>query len=402
MGGKIQIITNIVASATTNIITNTIPAADQQIAQTNEFMQSAVATNLTEMFPFLETSVLDNTILAYIASLLILILGITIVLIVHRIVLHRIHRIAEKSQTKTDDFIVQLVRKDLLPFLYFGAFYLATRFLILNKFIDDAINIIGVILICVLLVLFISSLIRYFLTNWLIKRETDEKRLRTLKSIVPMVNIVVWIIGVIFLLDNLGFDISAVVAGLGIGGIAVALAAQAVLGDLFSYFSILLDRPFELGDFIIVGDLMGTVERIGLKTTRIRSLSGEQLIFSNTDLTKSRVSNYKRMQTRRVVFGFGVVYETPLAKLKKIPEIVKEIIVSLGKEAVFDRAHFQKFGDFSLDFEAVYIAQTADYNRYMDLQQTINLALFERFQKEKIEFAYPTQVVNVNQMGGKK
>jgi small-conductance mechanosensitive channel len=398
MGEQITIVTNIITNKTFNL---TIPAV-QAANQTNGFMQSALATNLTETFPFLKNEALGNTVLAYLTSLLILALGITLVLIIQFFVFSRLKRLAEKTRPEVDDFIVDLGRKNLVPLLYFGVFYLAARFLNMGVFLDNIIRIAAVILLSIFTIRVVSSLARFYITNRLIKREKDEKRLHTFKSIIPMVNIIIWIIGALFLMGNLGFDISTVVAGLGIGGIAVALAAQTVLGDMFSYFSILLDRPFELGDFIIVGDFMGTVEKIGVKTTRIRSLGGEQLIFSNTDLTNSRVRNYKRMQTRRVVFSFGVVYETPLARLKQIPAIVKEIIDALGGDAVFDRAHFQKYGNFSLDFEAVYIAQTADYNRYMDLQQEVNLALFERFRKEKIEFAYPTQVVYVNQPGGKK
>ncbi|NPV02789.1 MAG: mechanosensitive ion channel family protein [Brevinematales bacterium] len=365
-------------------------------------MRSALATNLTATFPFLRNEAFGNTMLSYLTGLLILALGITLVMVIQFIIFGRLKRLAEKTRPEIDDFVVELGRKNLVPLLYFGTFYLATRVLNLGAFLDNIIRIAAIILLSIFAIRIVSSLARFFITNRLIKREKDEKRLHTFKSIIPMVNIIIWIIGALFLMGNLGFDISTVVAGLGIGGIAVALAAQAVLGDMFSYFSILLDRPFELGDFIIVGDFMGTVEKIGVKTTRIRSLGGEQLIFSNTDLTNSRVRNYKRMQTRRVVFSFGVVYQTPLAQIKMIPSIVKEIIDSLGGEAVFDRAHFQKYGNSSLDFEAVYIAQTADYNRYMDLQQEINLALFERFAKEKIEFAYPTQVVYVNQPKPKK
>jgi small-conductance mechanosensitive channel len=183
-----------------------------------------------------------------------------------------------------------------------------------------------------------------------------------------------------------------VVAGLGIGGIAVALAAQAVLGDLFSYFSILMDRPFELGDFIIIDDYMGTIEHIGIKTTRIRSLGGEQLVFSNTDLTGSRIRNYKRMEQRRIVFRIGVVYQTPVEKLKEIPGIIKGIMDAIP-EARTDRAHFASYGDSSLDFEIVYYVLTGDYNKYMDIQQEINLSLAEEFERRGIEFAYPTRTL---------
>ena len=195
-------------------------------------------------------------------------------------------------------------------------------------------------------------------------------------------------------MDNLGFKISTVIAGLGIGGVAVGLASQAILKDLFSYFSIIFDRPFEVGDFIIIGEYLGSVEHIGAKTTRIRSLSGEQLIFSNTDLTDSRVRNYKRMEKRRVLFRLGVVYQTSLKQLKEIPGIIETVIKNVN-DTIFDRAHFLSYGDFSLVFEIVYYVIGADYNKYMDIQQQINFAIKEEFERKGIEFAYPTQTLFV-------
>jgi len=193
-------------------------------------------------------------------------------------------------------------------------------------------------------------------------------------------------------LDNLGVNITALVAGMGIGGIAVALAAQNILGDLFASISIVLDKPFVINDFIIVGDYMGSVEHIGVKTTRIRSLSGEQIVFSNTDLLNSRVRNFKRMVERRVVFSFGVVYGTPAEKLEAIPGIVRGIIEAIDGTR-FDRAHFAKYGDSSLDFEVVYFVVTGDYNVYMDIQQAINLAIYRSFEDEGLGFAFPTQTI---------
>jgi small-conductance mechanosensitive channel len=186
--------------------------------------------------------------------------------------------------------------------------------------------------------------------------------------------------------------ITTLVASLGIGGIAVAMALQNILGDIFASLSILLDKPFVVGDFIIVETHMGTVEYIGLKTTRIRSLSGEQLVFSNSDLLKSRIRNYKRMAERRVVFSIGVVYQTDHDTLKKIPDLIRKIIEDQD-QVRFDRSHFQGYGEFSLNFETVYYVLSPDYNRYMDVQQAINLAIFRQFETLNIGFAYPTQTV---------
>jgi small-conductance mechanosensitive channel len=193
-------------------------------------------------------------------------------------------------------------------------------------------------------------------------------------------------------LENLGVDVTALIAGLGVGGIAIALAVQNVLGDLFGSLTITLDKPFVVGDFIVVGSEMGTIEKIGIKTTRVRSLGGEQLIFGNNDLLSSRIRNYKRMQERRIVFTFGVAYQTSAEQLHSIASGVREIVAGM-EQTRFDRCHFQKFGASSLDFEVVYFVLSAEYNVYMDVQQAINLELMRLVQRLGAEFAYPTQTI---------
>ena len=207
-----------------------------------------------------------------------------------------------------------------------------------------------------------------------------------------VLRLAVWTFIVLVILDNLGVQITALIAGLGVGGVAVALATQNILGDLFASLSIVLDKPFVVGDFLSIGEYLGSVEKVGLKTTRVRSLSGEQLIFSNTDLLNSRIRNFGRMFERRVVFTIGVTYETPAGKLRLIPAIIREAIEAHEKVR-FDRSHFQKYGDFALLFESVYYVLSPDYYYYMDVQQAVNLDLFERFAAEGIEFAYPTQTL---------
>jgi small-conductance mechanosensitive channel len=210
--------------------------------------------------------------------------------------------------------------------------------------------------------------------------------------------VAVWTTVFLLVLDNFGIDITALITGLGIGGIAVALAVQNVLSDTFASISIILDKPFEVGDFIIVGDLLGVVENIGIKTTRVRSLSGEQLVFGNNDLLSSRIRNFKRMYERRVAFGFGVLYETPIEKLEWIPGMVREGIEAL-EQTRFDRAHFKGFGESSLDFEIVYYVLAPDYALYMDIQQKINLHIMREFAREGVDFAYPTRMLHVKRAG---
>jgi small-conductance mechanosensitive channel len=206
--------------------------------------------------------------------------------------------------------------------------------------------------------------------------------------------LVLWSVLLLVALDNVGVDINALITGLGIGGIAVALAAQNILGDLFASLSIMFDKPFVLGDFIVVGDLMGTVEKIGMKTTRVRALSGEQLIFSNNDLLSSRIRNLKRMQERRVVFTVGVTYQTPADKLERIPAMIREIIQA-QQGTRFDRSHFLNWGDSALLIETVYWVQSPEFQVYADIHQQVNLAIYRRFENEGIEFAYPTRTVHL-------
>lgn len=207
-----------------------------------------------------------------------------------------------------------------------------------------------------------------------------------------MVRIVVWTMMFLSILANLGVDITAMVASLGVGGIAIALAVQTLLSDVFASLSIGLDKPFEVGDFVVFGDVAGNIEHIGLKTTRIRALSGEQIVCSNADLLKQILHNYKRMNTRRIVFRFGVTYNTPSDKMREITALVKQIIDDLGN-ANFDRAHFVAFDDSQLTFEVVYIMQVSDYNQYMDAQQEINLKLLDGLRGMGVQFAFPTRSV---------
>lgn len=335
---------------------------------------------------------LQNTVTDYLIFLIVILVGGLAIQVFKKIILKQLSIWARKTATDIDDFLIQVIGRTVVPLLYFGVFYLATRGLTLHPTIGRVINILGLVLLTFYGVRFLSALIDYFLKNYLLRVKDDKDKERSLKGMQRVAKVIIWGLALVLLMDNLGFKISAVIAGLGIGGVAIALAAQAILGDLFSYFSILFDRPFEIGDFIIIGEYSGTIEHIGVKTTRIRSLGGEQLIFSNTDLTNSRVRNYKRMDRRRVVFKLGVVYPTKVKRLKEIPGLIKDVINST-EDAEFNRAHFSSYGDFDLVFEVVYYVLGRDYSKYMDTQQEINFKIKEEFEKRKIEFAYPTQTL---------
>lgn len=340
----------------------------------------------------------QNTVQDYLLFLMILLAGIVALRIFKAIILKRIKVFTQKTAIEIDEFLVGLFEKMALPLLYFGIFYLASRYLVLTEGINKVINLCAIILLTIQGIRFAIALVGYGMEKyWARKEGLTEANKRNLNTLLKILKVVIWGLGLVFLLDNLGFKISAVIAGLGIGGVAVALAAQAVLGDLFSYFAIFFDKPFEIGDFIIVDDFLGVVEHIGIKTTRLRSLGGEQVVFSNSDLTDHRIRNYKRMEKRRVVFKLGVTYQTTLGQLKEIPLIITKIIKNI-EDTVFDRAHFFSFGDFSLIFEVVYYVLSSDYNKYMDTQQKINFAIKEEFEKRKIEFAYPTQTVYLSKI----
>ncbi len=341
---------------------------------------------------FLKKEFLGNTVFDYITFALILILGFILIKIAKAILTSYLKKIARRLKVGFDEVLLKILNKMVMPLVYFGLFYLATRGLFLHQTLSKIIDIIGIALLTLIAVRMVMMLIEYLLKDYWQKKAPDASRISTVNALLPAIRVVVWGIGLVFLLDNLGFEISAVIAGLGIGGVAIALASQAVLGDMFNYFAILFDKPFEVGDFIIVGDFLGSIEHIGIKTTRLRSLGGEQLVFSNTDLTSTRIRNYKRMQKRRVLFRLGVIYQTAVSQMKEIPDIIKGIIENT-EGTTFERAHFASFGDFSLVIEVVYYVLSPDYNVYMDTQQKINYDIMEEFEKRGLEFAYPTQTI---------
>lgn len=337
-----------------------------------------------------------NTVSKWVFAAIILMICLVLASTFKHIIVVRLKKWSSKTQTMADDFIIHIIEKNAVPVLYFVAFYFSFNTLAFPKNISNIFRIVFSVFVTYFVLRTITVLVKHLLISSIKTEEvTQGAKEKQVKGILIVVNIVIWVVGGIFLIDNLGYKVSTLLAGLGIGGIAIALAAQTILGDLFSYFVIFFDRPFEIGDFIIVDDKMGTIEYIGIKTTRIRALSGEQLICSNTFLTNARVHNYKRMQERRVVFKIGVVYETGYAHLQKIPEMVKAIISST-KDTRFDRGHFSGFGDFSLNFEFVYYILSSDYNIFMDKQQAIYLEIVKKFGEESINFAYPTQTILFN------
>lgn len=329
-----------------------------------------------------------------------IIVGVLCVLALLRYVISRVvAALAKRTATDLDDHAAKLIAGTKLWLLFPLALYAGASALELPAKLEHAVNLLVVVAIIFQIVLWVNGFIGLWVERQVEKRRgVDGEGVTALTLLGFAARVVVWALMLLLILDQLGFDITALVAGLGIGGVAIALAVQNILGDLFASLSIVLDKPFVVGDFIIVDDLLGTVEYIGLKTTRVRSLSGELIIFSNNDLLKSRIRNFKIMRERRAVFSVQVTYDTPLAKLDAIPGILRAAVEN-RQQTRFDRAHFKGFSDSALDFEVVYYVTRPDYNVYMDAQQAINLEIVRRFREEGIEFAFPTRTLYVQGAG---
>ena len=300
---------------------------------------------------------------------------------------------AAETENELDDLLLDLARRTSVALLFLPAIYLGARALVVPAAIGSLLRTLMRLSLIAQGALWAAAVLDFLLRRYHRRRtEIDPSAVTTIRAFRFAAVIAVWIVAFVVALDTLGVEITALVTGLGIGGVAIALATQNILGDLFASLSIVLDKPFVVGDFIRVGDEMGVVEHIGLKTTRVRSLSGEQLIFSNGDLLQSRIRNYKRMEERRVLFRLGVLYQTPVEVLEQIPAMVREIVEEAGPVR-FDRAHFAAFGDSAYEIEAVYYLLSSDYNVHMDVQQKINLAIVRAFERNGIGFAYPTRTV---------
>ncbi len=312
------------------------------------------------------------------------------------VIIKKLESLSKKTKTKFDDALIGIISKIGWPFYILVSLYIGLKFLKFPENVDKWLNYTIIIILTFYFIKAIQGLIDYGTKRIIIKEGEKDKTIIDFLS--KLTKAVLWVIGILLILSNLGYNITSLMAGLGIGGVAVALALQNILGDLFASVSIYFDKPFKVGDFIIVGEHMGIIKKIGIKTTRLESLWGEEIIISNTELTSTRIKNYKKMERRRIHFTFGVTYQTKNEKLKKITEIVKKIF-DKTELADLDRIHFKEFGNSSLNFEVAYYVNTGDYNKYMDVQQEVNLAIKESFEKEGIEFAYPTSTIFLSKQG---
>ncbi len=351
---------------------------------------------MQEIKNFLETNYIwNNDYKSWLISLLIFISSYFILYFFKKIIISRITQLTKKTSTKADDILADAINSISQPFYFTVSVYAGSRYLELSEFVNEIIQNVTMIIVVIYLTIGIQKITMYLINVFWHKKKDQIDIGEDFNGFLnTAIGAVLWTLAIVLVLQNLGYNITALVGGLGVIGIAIAFALQNVLSDLFAYFIIMLDKPFKNGDFIIIGEDMGTVKKIGKKTTRISTLEGQELIISNKELSEARINNYGRMNTRRVVFKIGVTYNTPRHKLAKVTKIIESIIEAQEK-AKMDRSNLYNFGDYSLDFETVYFIATPDYNAFMDIQEKINFSIIEAFEKEGIDFAYPTQTILV-------
>lgn len=299
----------------------------------------------------------------------------------------------DSADSHSPGMLLELVRETRFFFATIAGLFTATRFLVLPERLERTTGYLLALLLLLQIGFWGSALLNFWLRHYTRRRmQMDAASVTTMRAVTLFGKLLLWVVLLLVALQTFGVNVTALVAGLGIGGVAVALAVQSVLGDLIASFSIVLDKPFAVGDSIAVDQVSGTVEQVGLKTTRIRSVTGEQIIMSNTDLARARLRNYKRMSQRRVAFTLGLEYGTEAAKLEQATRIIREIIEATPNTR-FERSHFWSFGEKSLLIETVYFVLSPEYNLYMDLQQYINLEIARRFEALGVRFALPGRTV---------
>jgi small-conductance mechanosensitive channel len=341
----------------------------------------------------LDTVIAGNSLATWGMAIAIACVASFVFLLTRRIAVSRLRALSKRTETHLDDVAAAVLANTRAFFIAALSIRFGAASLTLPSVWSARLHTLVVIAVFAQIGLWAATGARLLLARYRDEKLATDRSAATMVGFLQfIVLLLLWSLVVLLALGNLGVDITALVAGLGVGGIAVALAVQNVLGDLFASLAIVLDKPFELGDFIIVDDKVGSVEHIGLKTTRVRAISGEQLIFSNADLLGARVRNFGRMYQRRIVFGVGVTYDTPRAELERIPALLRSAVEAEDAGTVrFDRSHLSAYGAYSIDFESVYFVTSPDYGVYMDAQQRILLRVHEAFEEYGIEFAFPTQ-----------
>lgn len=342
---------------------------------------------------FLQEVFLGNSVEKWILSAVFMCGSMILLRLVKGIGLKSLRRLASRTPTWLDDIICDAIADTSWLLYMAAAVYSGLAAVRLSEMAESILKGIAGMTLLLQVGLWLQTMLKSSMNHWL--EDRDNKRASTMAAGLTFIGkLIIWSAVSLLVLSNLGVEITTLIAGLGVGGIAVALAAQGILSDLFASLSMYLDRPFDIGDFIIVGDYLGTIEKIGLRTTRIRSISGEQIIFGNDDLVKSRIRNFARLNERRIKFGFGIEYNIPAVKVEMAATITKEVIEAI-EGTRFDRVHFKEYGDYSLIFEVIYYVLYPEYAIYMDRQHQINMGLYRRFEEAGIPFAFPTSTIHV-------
>ena len=355
-----------------------------------------MAIDFSSLTGILTSDLGKNTGKDYMIFFLVFLVLIVILRLFKNYVVSYFKKLATKSKTDIDDIIVEFISHIKWTFYIIISFWFSAKTLILPELISTILEYAVIISIVYYTVKGMLKVVDYVVTLQVDKRHREDRKEDTslIKVLGRLTKAVIWILAILLIISNLGINITSLVAGLGIGGIAIAFALQNILQDLFSSFSIYFDKPFKIGDYITIGEDKGVVKHIGLKSTRIQALQGQEIVISNKELTSTRINNYKLMEKRRIVFNFGLEYSTPLKKVKQAKTIIQNVFKKV-KLADLDRTHFHNFGDFSLNYEVVYYLASNDYEEYMDTQQEINFLIKEQFEKAKIEMAFPTQTIFV-------
>ena len=336
----------------------------------------------------------NNTTLVWLTALGVAAAVALVLYVTKKVVVHHVGRLAARTETRLDDIAVETLDATRPFVIIVMGLFAGSKLLVLPEYLHLVVTRVAIVSGLVQAALWGNRALACWLRDYYRNRSSEPGRATSAAAVSFIARMILWIVILLMILDNLGVNITTLVASLGIGGVAVALAVQNILGDLFASLSIVLDKPFVIGDFVIVDKYLGTVEYVGLKTTRIRSLGGEELIFANGDLLKSRLQNMTRMQRRRIVFSISVTYDTPRDKLADIPVMLTGIVKAQDTVS-FDRAHFQGIGPSSMNFEVVYWVESPDYNRFMDIQQEILLQIVDGLAARDIRLAYPTQVLHM-------
>jgi small-conductance mechanosensitive channel len=352
---------------------------------------------MTDILEAMSSVYLGNSTRAWLIAALIAAVVYAVLAIARRVLISRLSVLAERTETDIDDAIVDLIRNTRAFFIVAVAVGAAIRGLEIHARLAGPLTALLELLVLLQIGLWISGLIAFLVERAMTKRRETADRIgvAAVRAIGVTVKVIAWIIlAVVALQFVFEKNVTALLTGIGVGGIALALAVQNILGDLLAAVAIVFDRPFDVGDSIAVDSMVGTVEQIGLKTTRLRSVTGEQLVIGNAELLKSKLRNYKRMYERRAVLHLDVTYDTPPDVVARIPAMMKEI-VEAQKSVRFERSHFATFQESALRIETVYFVLDPDYSRFMDVQQAVNLEVLRRFAAQKIRFAFPTRTVEV-------